>query len=89
MNKIILLGLVIFVHAKMAECWCCGCPGGYPCAATEGCNIFCCNCAESCQRGQNCKGNKGNILPFFFFEVYLRTYQKIFSIAIATQDLAL
>ena len=58
MNKLVLLGLVIFVHAKMAECWCCGCSGGYPCAATEGCNIFCCNCAGSCQKDRICKINE-------------------------------
>ena len=58
MDKIILFGLVIFVYAQMAECWCCGCPGGYPCAATKGCNIFCCNCAGSCQKDRICKINE-------------------------------
>merc|ERR1712098_320523 len=54
MNKLIFLGFFLVVFAGLAESWCCGCKHGYPCAATGGCNIFCCNCAGSCQKGRIC-----------------------------------
>ena len=60
MNKIIFLGFFLVVFAGLAESWCCRCPfahsaSGSPCAATGGCNIFCCNCGGSCQRERVCK----------------------------------
>jgi len=60
MNKIIFLGFFLVVFAGLAESFCCKCPStmyainGY-CAASGSCNIFCCNCAGTCQRGKNCK----------------------------------
>ena len=57
MNKIVFLGFFLVVFAGLAESWCCGCSdvGGIAgCAATGGCNIFCCNCGGSCQRQRIC-----------------------------------
>jgi len=63
MNKIIFLGFFLIVFAALAESFCCGCPSGTQartgtCAASGSCNIFCCNCAGSCQRERNCKKRK-------------------------------
>ena len=54
MNKIIFLGFFLVVFAGLAESWCCGCSDLHGCAATGGCNIFCCNCGGSCQRQRIC-----------------------------------
>jgi len=63
MNKIIFLGFFLIVFAALAESFCCGCPSGTQartgtCAASGSCNIFCCNCAGSCQRERVCKKKK-------------------------------
>ena len=78
MHRLVAVGIVVLaILAGSAESFCCHCghaldPNVPYCAATGGCNIFCCNCAGSCQKSRICKGKylfAFLVLHFYVFQV--------------------